>query len=214
MRLRSFAQVSLLVAMATGLSGCAAPIVAGMTLGTLSTIVDTASSILTGKSVEEHVLSWVTGKDCNLTESILRKDRKFCEEEGSIQTADDFRGIFAAFGGNDTDALDRVARARQQELAEGQIAAQPAVVTEASLVSLPSIPAMRIGVPKRGEVPGLTVLNGVVVYMMAPIYEEADLVPQAARKPHRSTNEAVIVPKPKPAPETSGRQIADRQSIY
>lgn len=66
-------------------------------------------------------------------------------------------------------------RARPRELAEGQIATQPAQEEQASLVSLP--PTIRVGVPKRGEPPGLARLGDVIVYIMAPIYELADLAP-------------------------------------
>lgn len=186
--------------MAVGLSGCAAPIIGGMTLGTLSTIVDTASSILTGKSIEEHVLSWMTGKDCNITESILRKDRKLCEEKGSVQTADDFRGIFAAFGDRDSDALTRYERARQQELAEARIASQPAQVQQANLTSFggqeSSGAVVRVGVPKPGEPVGLARLGDLIVFIMPPIYEAADLAPPAPR--HRAPHVLAPVPQPKP----------------
>jgi hypothetical protein len=143
-----------------------------MTLGTFSTIVDGVVSLLSGKSLEEHALSYILGKDCNLTESVLRKDRKFCEEPDSLATRDDFHGILANFGPRDSDLLDRYGRARQQELAEAG-EAKPVAVTRANLVSLP----MYSGIPARGDKPGYAKIGNLVVYIMAPIYEMADLIP-------------------------------------
>jgi hypothetical protein len=172
MRLRGIAQISLVVVFGITLSGCAAPIIGGMTLGTLSTIVDGVASLLTGKSVEEHALSFLTGRDCNLTESILRKDRKFCEGRDSLATRDDFKGIFSSFGNDNTDLLDRYGRARQQELADAGDA-KPVAVTQANLVTLP----VHNGIPARGDKPGYARIGNIIVYIMAPIYEIADLLP-------------------------------------
>ena len=113
MRRQSLARGLAVVAAALLLSGCAAPIVAGMTLGTLSTIASVVSTAVTGKDWSDHALSWVTGKNCNVTEGILRKNRKICEERGSLAAAEDFQGIFVAFGGKDADPLQRFASARQ-----------------------------------------------------------------------------------------------------
>jgi hypothetical protein len=42
----------------------------------------------------------VLGKNCNLTEGLLRKARKFCEERNSVEANKDFTGFFPAFGGS------------------------------------------------------------------------------------------------------------------
>jgi hypothetical protein len=172
MRLRGGAQISFVVAFGLLVGGCAAPIIGGMTLGTLSTIADGISSLFTGKSLEEHALSLMTGKDCNLTESILRNDRKLCEEKYSVATREDFKGIFSSYGDDKSDLLDRYGRARQQELADAG-EAKPFAVTQANLVTLP----VHDGVPARGEKPGYAKIGNIVVYIMAPIYELADLIP-------------------------------------
>jgi hypothetical protein len=126
----------------------------------------------------------MTGRDCNLTESILRKDRKFCEEPDSVATREDFKGIFSSYGNSDSDLLDRYGRARQQELAEAG-EAKPVAVTQANLVSVPAYD----GVPGRGEKPGYARIGNIIVYIMAPIYEIADMVPPG-RHQHRSPEAA------------------------
>jgi hypothetical protein len=97
------------------LSGCAAPVIGGLSLGTLGMIVDTVSTIFTGKSVEEHAVGWVLGKNCNLTEGILRKARQICEDRNSVEANKDFTGFFPAFGGSGVAPLERYARALDLE---------------------------------------------------------------------------------------------------
>lgn len=187
MRLRGVAQISLVLALSATLAACAGPVIGGMSLGTFSTIIDGVVSLLSGKSLEEHALSYLTGKDCNLTESILHKDRKLCERENSLATRDDFRGILRNYGDENSDLLDRYGRARQQELAEAG-EAKPVAVT------------FYDGIPVRGEKPGYAKIGNVVVYLMAPIYEPADLALPAAKR---------RVPAPKPAPsQQSGAKVA------
>jgi hypothetical protein len=143
------------------LSGCAAPVIGGLSLGTLGMIVDTVSTIFTGKSVEEHAVGWVLGKNCNLTEGILRKARKICEERDSVEANKDFTGFFPAFGGSGVAPLERYARALGLERAHA-----------------PEYPS---GIPRRGEHPHLVRIGPDVVYSMAPIYELQDV--QAGRVP-------------------------------
>jgi hypothetical protein len=181
MRLRGITQISLVVALSATLGACAGPVIAGMSLSTFSTIVDGVVSVLSGKSLEEHALSYITGKDCNLTESILHKDRKLCEEPDSLATRDDFRGILTNFGDQNSDLLDRYARARQQELAEAGDAKPFAVAYD--------------GVPVRGAKPGYAKIGNMVVYLMAPIYEPADLTAPLHRR---------HVPVVKPPPQQPG----------
>ena len=126
MQMRKLVQICAVALLAASLSGCAAPIIAGITLSQISTVAGLISTAVTGKGLTDQALSFVTGKDCNLMESVLRKDRHLCEEHGSLATADDFKGIFVAFGGKDADPLQRYARARQLEVADAT--AQPAPV--------------------------------------------------------------------------------------
>lgn len=163
------------------LSGCAAPIIAGMTLGTLSTIASVVSVAVTGKDWSDHALSLLTGKDCNVGEGILRKNRKFCEERGSLAAAQDFQGVFVAFGGRDADPLQRYARARQEELAASR--QQPAHVDQAQAVGIADPVALVFdGVPHNGDA-GLARVNGKVVYLMPPIYSGDDPAPAPRPKP-------------------------------
>lgn len=82
--------------LAAALSGCAAPIIGGLTLNTLSWISTGASLVstgLTGKSLGDQALGVVTGEDCSLMEGALRSDRHICETPGSPATQKDFKGI-------------------------------------------------------------------------------------------------------------------------
>ncbi len=121
MRVRNLVLVS---AAALAVSGCAAPIIGALTLSQLSTIAGGVSTITTGKGLADHALSLLTGKDCSITEGILRKDRKICEERGSLATREDFKGIFAYFEKKDQNgeagdqALTRYALARNEELSQ------------------------------------------------------------------------------------------------
>lgn len=115
----------LVSAAAVTVSGCAAPIIGALTLGQLSTIAGGVSTLTTGKGLADHALSLLTGKDCSITEGILRKDRKICELPGSLATRDDFKGVFAFFekknekAAPDDQVLANYERARGQELAQG-----------------------------------------------------------------------------------------------
>ena len=82
-----------LALLACTLGGCAAPIIAGLTLNQVTTVASAASSVITGKGFSDYALDAVTGEDCRITEGLLRSDRKICENPGSPATASDFHGI-------------------------------------------------------------------------------------------------------------------------
>jgi hypothetical protein len=90
MRLTALAAI---LASTTMLGGCAGTI-AGVSLGSISSFAGFASTIFTGADLGEHAASLITGKDCRFSESLVREDRKVCEETGSSATRNDFRGIF------------------------------------------------------------------------------------------------------------------------
>lgn len=75
------------------ISGCAVPIVGGLTLGEVSTGASLASTGLTGKSLGDQALGAVTGEDCSVMEGVMRDDRHICETPGSPATQKDFKGI-------------------------------------------------------------------------------------------------------------------------
>jgi hypothetical protein len=108
--------------LAVGLAGCAAPVVAGLTVGEISTIAGLASTATTGKGLTDHALSYATGKDCNLVESVLRKDRKLCETPDSPEAQKDFKGLF-----KDNKAEDAAAPVK---IAEVQVSTLPPVSAE------------------------------------------------------------------------------------
>ncbi|MBV9044583.1 MAG: hypothetical protein JO348_01260 [Alphaproteobacteria bacterium] len=167
------------------MTGCA-PIVAGLTLSDISTIASIISVAVSGKDISDHALSLLTGKDCNVTEGVLRSDRDICEKRGSAATALDFKGIFSGFGGEDTDPLTRYARARQEELATNQILESRRA---AGLTVLTSYETMPEGLPARGEHNRVVRIGSTFAYAMAPV---ARPVPTPRRPRHAPT------PKPKP----------------
>ena len=137
-------QLVLISAAALAVSGCAAPIIGALTLGQLTTIAGVVSTVTTGKGLTDHALSFLTGKNCDIAEGILRKDRLICEPRGSAATQEDFKGVFAYFekknheGEPGDKALERYAAARSDELAQAQDDknAAPVAVTEANATSL------------------------------------------------------------------------------
>jgi hypothetical protein len=147
-------RIAAVCAASLALSGCAAPIIGAFTLGTLGFAADTFATIFTGKSVEEHALGWMLGKNCNFTEGILRKARHICEDKDSVEANKDFTGFFPAFGGSGTAPLQRYALALQQERAEEE--------------------PMPEGLPHIGEHAHLVRIGHDVFYSMAPIYDAHD----------------------------------------
>ena len=137
----------LVSAAALAVSGCAAPVIGALTLGQLSTIAGGISTLTTGKGLADHALSLLTGKDCSITEGILRKDRKVCEVRGSLATKDDFKGVFAYFEKKNEKAapgdqvLASYARARGEELAQdGQENVKEVTPATASALDLRLLP--------------------------------------------------------------------------
>ena len=82
--------------LACAVSGCAVPIIGGLTLGEWSSGASLISSGLTGKSLSEQGLDLATGKDCRVVEAALRDDRQFCEVRGSDATKSDFKGLIGS----------------------------------------------------------------------------------------------------------------------
>lgn len=78
-----------------GLSGCAAPIIGGLTAGQVFSIAGLGATIMTGRDLTEHAVSMVTGKDCRFLETLFRNGRSFCETPDSVATKDDFHGVIA-----------------------------------------------------------------------------------------------------------------------
>lgn len=173
MWLRKVVRVAAILSLPLLLTGCAGPIVARLTLGDISTIASVVSTVVTGKDWSDHALDAITGKDCNVTESILRKKRKLCEERGSEQARLDFKGVFVYFGGEDADPLGRFASARQHEIAEDRYEATPIVVSE---------PLVADRLPDSNGSPRLVFVGGRIVYAMGTIDTPAR--PRAAPRHH------------------------------
>jgi len=91
------------------LSGCATAVIGGITIGEISAAAGIASVSTTGKGLQDHALSAVTGQDCRLLEGIIRRNRHVCEEPGSPATEDDFRGIVVMLRGGPEETEDQAA---------------------------------------------------------------------------------------------------------
>lgn len=85
---------SLVLAIVAGiLSGCGLPLIAGATLNEFNAATAIVSTGLTGKGLSDHVVSLVTGRNCNLVQGAIRKERTLCERRGSAAATKDFRGV-------------------------------------------------------------------------------------------------------------------------
>lgn len=91
------------------LSGCATAVIGGITIGEISAAAGIASVGTTGKGLQDHALSAVTGQDCRLLEGIIRRNRHVCEEPGSSATENDFRGIVVMLRGGPEETEDQAA---------------------------------------------------------------------------------------------------------
>ncbi len=101
------------------LGGCSTVVSGTLTLSDFSNIFGLVSSLATGKGLEEHVLSIMTGKDCKILDGVLRADRKICEEKGSIGTDKDFKGVFVMVFGEDREQTP--ARMYAQDVDRGRL---------------------------------------------------------------------------------------------
>lgn len=75
------------------LSGCAAPLIAGLTIAEISAGATITSIVFTGKGTGDHLMDVAMGKDCRILEGIVREGRDICVEAGSEATNTDFKGI-------------------------------------------------------------------------------------------------------------------------
>lgn len=90
-----FARRLIILAALLGLTGCAGPIVVGLTGAQLFSLAGLSATIMTGRDLTEHAVSTLTGKDCRFLEALLRNGRSFCETPDTVATKDDFQGVFA-----------------------------------------------------------------------------------------------------------------------
>ncbi len=93
----------LAVSASLGLGGCSTVVSGTLTLGDFSNVFGMVSTLSTGKGIEEHLLSWVMGKDCRIFDGVVRSDRKICEEKGSIGTDKDFKGVYVMMFGEELE---------------------------------------------------------------------------------------------------------------
>ncbi len=92
---RKVLKVVCIASVGLSLSGCVGTIVAGLTISDFMTAGSIGSTILTGKGLGEHALDIAAERDCRIIEGIFRSDREICEDEGSIATEGDFKGLVA-----------------------------------------------------------------------------------------------------------------------
>lgn len=75
------------------LSGCGAPLLAGLSLTELATTGSLISTAATGKGFSEYAMDAATGRDCRIVEGIVRQDRHVCERWGSPASKKDWKGL-------------------------------------------------------------------------------------------------------------------------
>lgn len=78
------------IILVNALGGCALPVVAGASPIVYTEVLPRA---VNGKGLVEDGVDRATDKDCRVIEGAVRKDRKFCETRGSLQTDKDFKGL-------------------------------------------------------------------------------------------------------------------------
>jgi hypothetical protein len=79
---------------ALGIAGVCVACLGGCVLAPASFIVTwVVPHAINGKGLPEDAADLVTGKDCRVIESIVRKDRKTCETRDSPETRKDFKGL-------------------------------------------------------------------------------------------------------------------------
>jgi len=84
---------ALLIILAGTVTGCSAPIFAGLTVGEFSLAASLVSTAATGKGLGEHAMDAATGRDCRVLEGLAREDRKVCERQDSPVLEDDWQGL-------------------------------------------------------------------------------------------------------------------------
>ncbi len=92
-RRRSKVAVAAVLSGALMTGGCSTVVAGAMTLGDVSNVAGMVSTLVTGKGIPEHLISYMTGKDCRFTEGLFRKDRKICEDMDSPARDKDFKGV-------------------------------------------------------------------------------------------------------------------------
>lgn len=75
------------------LSGCSAPIFAGMSFAEFTTTGSLISTAATGKGLSEYALDAATGRDCRIFEAMVRDDRRLCERKNSPALEKDWKGL-------------------------------------------------------------------------------------------------------------------------
>jgi hypothetical protein len=75
------------------LSGCGAPLIAGLSVTEWATAGSLISTATTGKGFSEYAMDAATGQDCRIVEGIVRQDRHICERRGSSASQKDWKGL-------------------------------------------------------------------------------------------------------------------------
>jgi hypothetical protein len=95
---RRFFNLSLPLLGLFALSGCSAPIFAGLTFAELTTAGSLVSTAATGKGLSEHAMDAATGRDCRIFEAMVRDDRRLCERKNSLALEKDWKGLASLDG--------------------------------------------------------------------------------------------------------------------
>lgn len=93
LKVRHFACCAALLATLPLTGGCAMPFAAGVGVGEIISLASLTGTIAYNKGASDLALDIMTGGNCRIVESLVREDRKVCEEEGSDASEKDFRGV-------------------------------------------------------------------------------------------------------------------------
>lgn len=149
-------RLTLLASAGLGLAACAGPVVLGINIGTATTIGSVASTAATGKGLGEHAVSAVVEKDCRLIESIVRKEREFCEEYGSPAQKEDFTGVASWFEPPEEappTMLAEVSPAAGADIAVDRPEAETAAARAVEAVTIEPVPTVAIAPPTTPALP-------------------------------------------------------------
>jgi hypothetical protein len=81
------------IAKSVGIACVCLACLGGCVLGPSFIVTFVVPHVINGKGLEEDAADLVTGKDCRVIESMVRKDRKTCETRDAPETRKDFKGL-------------------------------------------------------------------------------------------------------------------------
>lgn len=204
-RLPRLAAPAALAAGLLALGGCAAPVIGALTVSQLSTAAGVASSIMSGRSPAEHLVSAIAGEDCRFLEAVLR-GRPICVPYGSAEAQESFQGIIVALNDDagGTQAPVRVAGLDPDAVQLGFAPILPDYAIETGAIAAVE---KDIQDSRRGDM--RRVSFGMLSATFGPSHSMDDLLAERDAAPggllSAAPGQATRDPAPRPAPVTLAR---------